>query len=99
MKLPTEIKAIITDMVHGIQHYDKYRPALEALGLVRRLHHKSTNEYTGNPIDIIWIRSWHLALERQYYLKLNGDRFWKFEYIYENGQRIQSCYDPWPLRG
>ena len=82
MKLPTEVKAIITDMVYGMHHYDKYSKVVEVLDLIRRTHLKGDN------IDAVWITAWDLSMLRQYYVKLNGDRFWRFEYNYLNGERV-----------
>ena len=82
MRLPTEIKAIIQDMVWGAQHYDKYRKVVEVLDLIHREHFKGDN------IDVVWIKPWDLRTVHQYYLKLNGDRWWRFEYTYHNGKRV-----------
>ena len=84
MKLPAEIKAIIQDMVWGAQHFDKYRSALEQLDLIRRTHHIDV----GGHLDMVWITSWDLGLS-QYFLKLNGDRYWRFEYVFLDGKRIE----------
>jgi len=84
MKLPTEIKAIIQDMVWGAHHFDKYRSAIEQLSLIRRSHRTGR---PGDNLDWVIIYAWDLRLS-QYFLKLNGDRYWRFEYIYFNGKRI-----------
>ena len=83
MKLPTEIKAIIQDMVWGAQHFDKFQDALEMLSLIRRSHRTNSTEN----LDWVIIYAWDLGLS-QYFLKLNGDRYWRFEYVFIDGQRV-----------
>ena len=85
MKLPTEIKAIIQEMVWGAQHFDKFQYALEMLSLIRRSHRTNSTEN----LDWVIIYAWDLGLS-QYFRKLNGDRYWRFEYIYYNGKRIRK---------
>ena len=82
MGLPTEIKAIIMDMTWGAQHYRNFRPALEQISLIRRKHYKTEN------MDYVTIISWNLGMTVPHFV-LNGDRFWKFSYIYLDGERFQ----------